>query len=115
MRVRAAILDGAMLRTEGLERAIGERDVLVAAPDERGERVLGVLVLDGEEITAVAVRRRRRGQGIGTGLVEAASERRERLVAEFDGEVRPFWAAVGFEIEPVEEAGRFRGVVAPTA
>ena len=41
-------------------------------------------VLDGEEILAVAVRRRRRGQGIGSALVEAAGDRREELVAEFD-------------------------------
>jgi len=41
-------------------------------------------VLDGEEILAVAVRRRRRDQGIGSALVEAAGDRREELVAEFD-------------------------------
>jgi GNAT superfamily N-acetyltransferase len=41
-------------------------------------------VLDGEEILAVAVRRRRRGQGIGSALVEAALEDRDELVAGFD-------------------------------
>jgi len=79
------------------------------ASDDSG-RVLGALVLDGEEITAVAVRRRRRGQGIGTQLVEAASDRRERLVAEFDPRVREFWSSLGFESEPLPDSDRYRGV-----
>jgi hypothetical protein len=41
-------------------------------------------VLDGEEILAVAVRRRRRGQRTADPLVAAAGDRREELVAEFD-------------------------------
>ncbi|MFC7134649.1 MULTISPECIES: GNAT family N-acetyltransferase [Salinibaculum] len=114
------VLDGAALRTDSgrLRAAIDRGEVLVAVagPDER--RVLGALVLDGEEITAVAVRPRRRGQGIGTELVEAAAERRDRLVAEFHPRVRPFWAAVGFDAVPVEgddathegTADRLRGV-----
>ncbi len=77
--------------------------------DEEG-RVLGTLVLDGEEIVAVAVRRSRRGQGIGTALVETAATRRGRLVAEFRDRERPFYASLGFDIEPADEDGRLRGV-----
>jgi GNAT superfamily N-acetyltransferase len=113
------VLDGAALavNTGRLRSAVDRGDVLVAVvggaasgtePDD--ERVLGALVLDGQEITAVAVRRRRRDQGIGTVLVEAAAERRERLVAVCDPEVRPFWNALGFEIEPADEPERYRGV-----
>ena len=111
------VVDGAVLATDSgrLRSALDRGDVLVAVAD--GERVLGALVLDGEEITAVAVRQRRRGQGIGTALVDAAAARRDRLVAEFDPRVRPFWVAVDFDITPVESASasagatrRFRGV-----
>ena len=46
--------------------------------DEEG-RVLGTLVLDGEEIVAVAVRRSRRGQGIGTPSKRPEGARTARL------------------------------------
>jgi GNAT superfamily N-acetyltransferase len=115
------VVDGAMLDidTGRLRSAIDRGEVLVAVADgtsseERRDtgtdRVVGVLVLDGEEITAVAVRRRRRGQGIGTRLVEAAADRRERLVADFDPRVDAFWASLGFEIEALPDSDRFRGV-----
>lgn len=97
------VLDGAMLETD----RIGESTRLVAV--EEG-RVLGALVLDGDRIDAVAVRRSRRGQGIGTALVETAATRRERLVAEFREEVRPFYESLGFEVEAANEDGRLRGV-----
>lgn len=107
------VLDGAALAADAgrLRSAIDREEVLVAvAGDPGAERVLGVLVLDGEEITAVAVRRRRRDRGIGTALVEAAADRRDRLVAEFRTDVRPFWESLGFAIEPAAEPGRYRGV-----
>ena len=88
------ILDAAMLETEGA--ALEEETTLVAAVEGR---LLGALVLDGEEIVAVAVRPGRRGQGVGTALVEAAAARRERLTAGFDSGVRPFYESFGFEIE----------------
>jgi len=75
--------------------------------------VLGALVLDGDRIDAVAVRRNRRGQGIGTALVEAAAARRERLVAEFDAGVRPFYECLGFAVESRTKTDRFRGVRPP--
>jgi GNAT superfamily N-acetyltransferase len=120
VRVRAAdiedlpammtVLDGGLLEldVETLREAIDCRDALIAV---EGERVLGVLVLVGREIEAVAVRRNRRDQGIGTSLVDAAASRRDHLVAEFDPRVRPFWESLGFEIEPAAEPDRYRGVL----
>ena len=101
------VLDGAMLDV-GAER-VGSDSTTTLVADEGG-RVLGALVLDGEEVRAVAVRRSRRGQGIGTALIESAAIRRGRLVAEFRGEVRPFYESIGFEIEPTGEDGRLRGI-----
>jgi GNAT superfamily N-acetyltransferase len=108
------VVDGALLEadTGRLRSAIDRGAVLVAAAGSDGvgeQRILGALVLDGVEFTAVAVRRRRRGQGIGTRLVEAAAKRRERLVAEFDPRVDSFWSALGFETESVPGSDRFRG------
>ena len=100
------VLDGAMLETDRLDGST----LLVAVA---GDRVLGALVLAGDHVDAVAVRRSRRGQGIGTALVEAAAARRERLVAEFREGVRPFYESLGFEVEPTVEEGRFRGVREP--
>ena len=109
------VVDGAMLDvdTGRLRSAIDRGAVLVAVAGVDGddtERIVGALVLDGTEIVAVAVRRRRRGQGIGTQLVEAASERRERLVANFDPRVDSFWSSLGFAIETLPDSDRFRGV-----
>jgi len=103
------VLDSAVLQVgiEDLKRAIDTEGVLVAISEEG--TVLGALVLDGAEITAIAVRRRRRGQGIGTALVEAAARQRDELVAEFDRRVAEFWRSVGFDIEPLTESDRFRG------
>ena len=97
------ILDAAMLRVE--DAALEEGTTLVAAVEGR---LLGALVLDGEEIVAVAVRPGRRGQGVGTALVEAAADRRERLTAGFDPGVRPFYESLDFEIEC--EDGQCRGL-----
>jgi GNAT superfamily N-acetyltransferase len=103
------IIDGAALRVDvdDLRERIASEDVLVAV--EEG-RVLGTLVLDGDRVAAVAVRRGRRDQGVGAALVEAAADRRDRLVAECDARVRPFWESLGFDIEPAEEPDRYRGV-----
>ncbi|AUG48680.1 GNAT family N-acetyltransferase [Haloarcula taiwanensis] len=125
MRVREAteadlpavmnVLDGAALEIDvATVRGGIERDGTLVAVSGDGEttsdRVLGALVLDGDRVAAVAVRRRRRGQGIGTRLVEAALDRRDRLIAEFDADVRPFYERLGFDVEPLDnEADRFRG------
>lgn len=98
------ILDAAMLAVDGdvLQRGT----TLVAVEDGR---LLGALALDGEEVHAVAVRPGRRGQGVGTALIEAAADRRERLTAGFDPGVRPFYEALGFEVTC--DDGRCRGVL----
>ena len=91
------VIDGAALAVGDLSDALAAGSVLVAVAEGR---MLGALVLDGHEITAIAVRRRRRGQGIGTALVEDALARRSELVAECDAGVAEFWRAVGFEMTP---------------
>lgn len=104
------VLDGALLQVDGgtLTDAIDDGQVLVAVG--ANEAILGALALDGEEIIAVAVRRRR-DQGIGTALVDAARDRRSRLVAEFDDRVRPFWESLGFTVEERIGEGRCRGTL----
>lgn len=99
------VLDAAMLETGDVRAAIGREDVLVAV---EGGTVLGALVLEGRRIDAVAVRRARRGQGIGTALVSAASDRSPVLVAEFEAHNRPFYASLGFDVERIGD-GRLRG------
>lgn len=104
------VLDAGLLELDSstLEEAI-EREAVLLAVSEREETVLGVLVLDGDEILAIAVRKRRQGQGIGTVLVEAAVARRGSLSAEFHERVRPFWESLGFSIEERDEENRYRG------
>jgi GNAT superfamily N-acetyltransferase len=104
------VIDGAMLAFDPAilhERLTGAGDsVLVAGTDER---ICGVLVRSGPEIEALAVRRRRRDQGIGTALVERArTDTGTPLIASFDARVRPFYESLGFAIDSIE-AGRLRG------
>lgn len=98
-----SICNAAMLDLE--EATLTDLLLLVACVDDR---ILGALVLDGAEIEAVAVRPGRRGQGIGSALVEAAAERRDELTAGFDPSVRPFYEALGFEITCEEKRCRGR-------
>jgi len=115
------VLDAAMLDVrEDFRERLAADDVLVAREarsDEDGDDspILGALVLvpveAGARIDAVAVRRARRGQGVGSALVGAAAERHVRLVAEFDPGVRPFYESLGFDVRPISgESGRLRGV-----
>lgn len=115
----ATVLDAAMLETGDLRARVVEDDVLVATEDGR---VLGAAVLLPPErgpswareretdahLGAVAVRSRRRGQGVGTALVAAAGDR-GRLTATFDADLRPFYEHLGFDVEPGGD-GRLRGV-----
>ena len=103
------VFDSALLETdvETVRAAIDRGDVLLAV---RTDRILGACLLVGEEIDAIAVRQKRRDQGIATALAEAATEERDRLVAEFDARVRPFWDSLGFEIEPIGD-DRYRGIL----
>jgi ribosomal protein S18 acetylase RimI-like enzyme len=109
-----SILDAAALQTDSdqIREAIERNDVFVAVATEQGT-VLGALVLSGAEITAIAIRPGRRGQGLGRRLVAAAQRSRERLVAAFDPKVEPFWQAVGFERVGTAEDDRLRAVWEP--
>lgn len=103
------VLDAAALETDAaaVRRAIVTGDVLVAVD---GGPVIGALVLEDEEVQGVAVRPRRRGQGIGRALVEAAAERRGRVEARFDADLRAFYATLGFAIEEAPAEDRLRGI-----
>ena len=125
------VLDAAALATDHdrVRESVAAGSTLVAVRDGRdtdppSETVLGALVLVGidreddgaSEIDAVAVRRGRRAQGIGSALVAAAADRRDRLVAEFDAGVRPFYESLEFDVEPsgpAEGTARFRGRLSP--
>lgn len=119
------ILDAAMLEPGDVAARIAAERVLVAG-DRRGgsdadgdgegsERILGAIVLEsatdgpGAHVAAIGVRRRHRGRGIGTALIERALEREGRLTARFDDDVRPFYEHLAFAIEPIDER-RNRGV-----
>ncbi|CCQ35292.1 GNAT family acetyltransferase [Natronomonas moolapensis 8.8.11] len=97
-----SILEGALLTVERGRLARSSTLVAVA-----GDRIVGALVLDGCEVDAVAVRPGRRGQGVGTALVEAAVDRRPSLSAGFDPSVRAFYTALGFDVRCSD--GRCRG------
>lgn len=115
----ATVLDAAMLATDDLPARVAAGDVLVAGEEER---VLGAVVLEPPELMpawarqrgadahvgAIAVRRRRRDQGVGTALVEAATAR-GRLTAAFDADLRPFYEGSGFAVEPSDD-DRLRGI-----
>jgi len=105
------VLDGAVLDADAaaVRDHIGDDGVLVAVADDDPTRLLGALVLDGVHIDAVAVRRRRRGQGIGTALIEAAADRNDRLTAAFDADLRPFYEGLDFAVEETDEPGRLWG------
>lgn len=111
------VIDAAMLEADAatVEARIDSGDVLVA---DEGGSVLGAAVVEpvdsGGFVEAIAVRRSRRAQGVGTELIEAACARYGRLVAEFDPRVRPFYDSLGFEIEPADERESADGDAEPT-
>ncbi|GAB3320317.1 MULTISPECIES: ubiquitin-like small modifier protein SAMP2 [Haloplanus] len=102
------VLDGAVLSVDArtVRERIDDGAALVATVEGR---VVGALVRDGDRVTAVATRRRWRDRGVGTALVSAAAAERDRLVAEFDPDVRPFYESLGFEVEPTGDGDRLRG------
>ena len=105
------VLDAAMLDADAAVVAdrIDDGTVLVAVD---GDRVLGACVVDhsddGAVVEAIAVRPGRRGQGVGSALVAAATARWGELSAVFDESVRAFYESLGFDVEPLGP-GRFRG------
>lgn len=116
------VLDAAMLETdpEFVDAAIDAGDALVAR-FERTDAVVGALVAtrlesDRLHVDAVAVRRARRGRGIGSALVAAAVRHAERepevevVTAAFDADLRAFYTALGFAVRPVEPADGSRDV-----
>jgi GNAT superfamily N-acetyltransferase len=70
----------------------------VELPDAVAEPADAVAGGAGMHVDAVAVRRRRRGQGVGRALVETALERERRLTVAFDPGVRAFYDALGFTV-----------------
>lgn len=110
-----SVLDAAMLETdaEALADHIDAGSVLVAVTGERSERVVGVMEAreteSGAHIEGVAVRQKRRNQGIGTALVEAAAERWCPLTVDFDADVRPFYKTLGFDVRRMDST-RLHGV-----
>lgn len=128
------VLDGAMLQTDDVPDRIRAGDVLVAVTDRQGsdgkptESVVGAAVLetrgDDRHLDAVAVRRQRRGSGIGSALVVRAvgdvagggggdGVDAVQFTAEFDADLREFYDGLGFEITAVGDGSgnRFRGTL----
>lgn len=102
------LLDAAALSVPPLPPRLADGDVLLA---EREDRAVGTLVLvsprdapawareaetDGH-VAAIAVRRPRRGRGIGTALLERAGER-GRLTAAFDADLLELYRGAGFDV-----------------
>ena len=106
------ILDAAMLETDAdaVDERIAAGDALVAR-SARTDGVVGALVAvrpapDRLHVDAVAVRRARRGRGIGSALVAAAVDRGESdpavdaVTARFDADLRMFYEDLGFSVRP---------------
>jgi len=102
------VLQGALLDIDGstVRDAAPDGEVLLA---EEGDWVVGALVMRDGHIEGVAVRRERRGHGIGSALVEAAVRDEDGTVtADFRAGVRGFWKDLRFDVE--QEGGRFWGI-----
>ncbi|MFD1642182.1 GNAT family N-acetyltransferase [Halohasta litorea] len=116
------LFDGALLETDSdrvSDQLTGRRGCLLIAGEERPVGAVGLI--DGREIeadlpwpetgyiSAIAVRKERRGQGLGRSLIAAAADRAapRPLSATFDERVRSFYTACGFEIQ--EHRGRLWG------
>jgi len=102
------LLDAAMLTVPSdLPERVAAGDALVAVEEWGGPEsadVVGALVFDGTRVDAVAVRKSRRADGVGAALVAAAAERTDApLTATFRPQVRPFYEALGFDIERRDE------------
>jgi GNAT superfamily N-acetyltransferase len=121
------LFDGALLETENdriRDQLTGDRGCILLA--EAAGRPVGAVALinaaetvedvvwpDSVYISAIAVQKQRRGQGVGRSLIEAALEWADPrpLSATFDERVRPFYTACEFTIE--EREGRLWGIRRP--
>ncbi|MDV7350262.1 GNAT family N-acetyltransferase [Halorubrum distributum] len=110
------ILDAAMLETDAdtVDDRIAAGDALVAR-SARTDGVVGALVAvrpapDRLRVDAVAVRRARRGRGIGSALVAGTVRRAARdpavaaVTATFDADLRAFYEGLGFAVRPAGAA-----------
>ena len=111
------ILDAARLETDAdaVTDRIAAGDALVAR-SARTDGVVGALVAvrpdpDRLHVDAAAVRRPRRGEGIGSALVAAAVRRAARdpavavVTATFDPGLRAFYEGLGFAVRPAVTRG----------
>lgn len=119
------VLDAAMLETDAdlVSDRIAAGDALVARFERTGA-VVGALVATRPEsgrrhVDAVAVRRARRGRGIGSALVADAVARAERdegidvVTAAFEPELEGFYVDLGFDVDAERAADgsdRLRGL-----
>ncbi len=105
-----SVLDGANLAVSdgAVAKAIRHESIFVAATPSA---IIGAIVLDGSTIEALAVRRKRRGRGIGSALVWAAAARQSTLHATFRRGLRPFYESVGFKVTESLLSDRLRGQV----
>lgn len=95
------VLDGANIAIDAgtVGRRIEAGTVLVAGEGHPVGVLVAIPRQTGVHIEALAVRRRRRKQGIGSALVESAADRWGRLTATFDPPVRSFYESLSFDVE----------------
>ncbi|GAB3680248.1 hypothetical protein GCM10028857_02720 [Salinarchaeum chitinilyticum] len=112
------VLDGALLECPDLPDRLADGTVLLARTDRA---VVGAIVLDpagptdrtppdpwpaAMHVEAIAVRRKRRNQGIGSALLRAALRRWAPLTADYDEQVKPFYESVGAACREADTDGR---------
>lgn len=105
------VLDGADLAVSpALVEEHLETDHVLVSESESGT-VVGALVAvprpSGAHVEGIAVRPRRRGQGVGSALLEAAAARWDRVTADFEPRLGEFYRSNGFLVTSTGD--RYRG------